>query len=178
MNHKRADSDEWTWPRYPGPHAVCRRWIRPPGKVSARSCHIAALCQEEKLVGREVCVCVCARARTCAHLCTPLCAGQQNSTLPTTSGIFLFTGSLLLLTVQPSLGEMLLPQFSWYRSESLALSHTHTHTHTRIGGNAIQDNKNSFLASPNLKEERHNLSSDKAEDVSWKPLTPWAVAVL
>ena len=178
MNHKRADSDEWTWPRYPGPHAVCRRWIRPPGKVSARSCHIAALCQEEKLVGREVCVCVCARTHMCTPLHTSLCwaAKQHSANNLWYFSIYRISAALDSTTffrgnAPPSILLIQVWEFG-------SLTHTHTHTHTRIGGNAIQDNKNSFLASPNLKEERHNLSSDKAEDVSWKPLTPWAVAVL
>lgn len=40
------------------------------------------------------------------------------------------------------------------------------HTYTRMRSNAIQDNKNPFLEFSNPREEKHNLLSDKAVDVS------------
>ena len=126
----------------------------------------------------SVCVCVCARTHMCTPLHTSLCwaAKQHSANNLWYFSIYRISAALDSTTffrgnAPPSILLIQVWEFG-------SLTHTHTHTHTRIGGNAIQDNKNSFLASPNLKEERHNLSSDKAEDVSWKPLTPWAVAVL
>ena len=124
----------------------------------------------------SVCVCVCARTHMCTPLHTSLCwaAKQHSANNLWYFSIYRISAALDSTTffrgnAPPSILLIQVWEFG---------SLSHTHTHTRIGGNAIQDNKNSFLASPNLKEERPNLSSDKAEDVSWKPLTPWAVAVL
>ena len=133
-------------------------------------------CVRKKSSWGGKCVCVCARVHMCTPLHTSLCwaAKQHSANNLWYFSIYRISAALDSTTffrgnAPPSI---LLIQVWEFGSLSL------THTHTRIGSNAIQDNKNPFLESPNLKEERHNLLSDKAEDVSWKPLAPWAVAVL
>ena len=127
--------------------------------------------KESSWGGKCVCVCVCMRAHACAHLSvlgskTALC--QQ----PLVFFFYIYRISAALdsttffrRNAPPS--TLLIQVWEFGLSP----------THTRIGGNAIQDNKNPFLEPSNPREERHSLLSDKAEDVSWKPLAPWAVAV-